>query len=471
MPDTKIRGRAAVVALKKQSAAGAWATPTAASDAILVAAPEISYDPTQIQTDEVSQSLDGRAPLIGGMQVGLSFRVYLKGSGVPGVAPEFGPAFEACGLKESITRTDIVATDISATAATGKFASATVLPGALTVGTAIFVSGFAEAANNGEFLVSAVGANDITVTKADGSAHGLVNESAGPSVTIARGIAAVAATAGTTTSLTAQAPWAATDQLYRFMPVLLSGNPATPAFSQIQDYTAGRVATLVDLFGSTLNTSTRASIPANVMYVPATLNLPWLSGKMWVDGKLFQVMDLVGQRASITWQAGGAVMAEIALRGRLYLDESDETLPTAVYDGTRPGVWRSSKFLISRAAASLQTLTLTVENTVVFPPNPNEGEGFDPPIITQRTVNFSADPHMVLVATRTLLKNMRDGTPRTLHARLIGGQAAAAGRRIAAVAPAAYLSSYAPGDQSGLKTENVSGLCDGFDSGIGLAFY
>lgn len=470
MAQTKIRGRAAVLTLKKQSAAGVWAAPSASTDAILVRSPEISFDPQQIQTDESGPSLDSRAPLIGGMQVGVNFGVYLKGSGVPGVAPEYTGALEVCGVKEIITRTDITDTDIAAVASTGKITSVAADITPLTVGTHIYVSGFATAANNGEFLVSAVGSGEITVTKVDGSAHGLVDEAAGASVTISRGIAGVSATAGSATTFTAQAPWAATADLYRFMPVLLSGNPATPVFSQIQDYTAGRVATLVDSFGTALSGTTKVSIPANVTYVLASTNLPWASTEFYMDGRLWQIMDLVGS-VRLEWTAAGAVMANFQMRGRLYANPSDAALPAATYDGTRPGVYRGSKFLLNRVAVSLQTLSFGAENTIVFPPNPNEDEGFEAPIITQRNASGQMDPHMTLVATRDNLRDMRDGVPRPVHALLRGGQANKPGCRVACAIPEAYYTGVSPGDQSGLKTESTNFFCNGFDAGWGMTLF
>jgi hypothetical protein len=56
--------------------------------------------------------------------------------------------------------------------------------------------------------------------------------------------APTAATAGTANTATLATPFAATAQLYRGMPISLTGNPVAGAISLITDYTVGRVARL-----------------------------------------------------------------------------------------------------------------------------------------------------------------------------------------------------------------------------------
>jgi hypothetical protein len=83
--------------------------------------------------------------------------------------------------------------------------------------------------------------------------------------------APTAATAGTATTATLQAPFAATGDLYRGMPIVLSGNPATARTTLITDYTVGRVATFARTFSPVLSTSTLAQIPINNLPKPVYL--------------------------------------------------------------------------------------------------------------------------------------------------------------------------------------------------------
>lgn len=470
MSEQHIRLRNGALLMKVQSAEGTWASP-ATSDALLVESPSMSFDPVMIQTSEFNPSLDSRAPLPGGLKVGLTFRLPLKGSGVPGTAPEADPALRIAGLQKITTATTISGTDFSADSGTGKIAASSTDITALTVGTPIYVDGFATPSNNGEFVISAVGSGDITVTKADGSAHGLTTESAAASVSIVYGVAAVAATAGTTTTFTGQSPQSATADAYLFMPVYLSGNPATPVFTQLVDYTAARVGTLPETMGTALTTSTKVSIPANVTYIPASSSLPWASAELYSDGRIWQLIDLVVDSLKITWNPGGGVMAEFSAKGKMYAAENDAAVPDAVYDSTRPGQWRGSKFVAARSAIAVNALSFDVANTLSFPDNPNDAEGFDAPFITERSATLSMEPNLTLQATRDNYVNFREGTSQIVYARLAGGLAANAGQRIMQVAPAAIITARGFGEKEGRRTEQLTCFMDGFDRGFGLTFF
>lgn len=95
-----------------------------------------------------------------------------------------GSAVKLFYVREYGTMTAIT---ISAAASGSTFAdsgSGFITTGKFAVGHIITVSGFATAANNGKFKVATVAAGSMTVTDVNGAAVVLVNESAGPSVTI-----------------------------------------------------------------------------------------------------------------------------------------------------------------------------------------------------------------------------------------------------------------------------------------------
>lgn len=106
-----LRTRNAAVTFKIESTEGVEAAPSASTDGVLVeiSGSPISYSPQTTQTNEVTGSLDPRAPIVGGIQVAVRFRVYLKGSGTAGTAPEFGDMLRACGLAETVTGTAVPA--------------------------------------------------------------------------------------------------------------------------------------------------------------------------------------------------------------------------------------------------------------------------------------------------------------------------------------------------------------------------
>ena len=463
-----LRTRNAAILFKAESVEGSFEAPSAASDGVLVEAPDVQLNPQNVDTNEVTGSLDGRGPIVGGLQAKISFPVYLKGTGMPGVAPEFGDMLRACGWAETITRTDIVAGTIAA-AAGGQFTDSANGLAALTIGTAFHVSGFAAAGNNGEFRVTASAVGSITVTKADGSAPGLITEAAGAGITIRRGIAGVAATAGTTTGFTAQAPWAAVAQLYRGMPVLIGGNPASPMSAFISDYSVARLAALTDLFGSALSAASEVSIPANVLYAPASVAIPSGSMEVYRDGVVYRFKGCRGN-VSFEFPAAGAPRARFEFTG-LYDSKADAAVPAVTYDSTRPGTFRNSRMLVNRAPAALQSISLDSGAELQYPPNPNQSEGFDPPTHTRRNMVGSMDPNETLIATRDLMADFRAGTERILHARVLGGLAATAGSRVGLTVPAAFFTGYRPGDRNGIATEELPFHAKGQDSGAFLCFW
>lgn len=98
-----LRSRNAALLAKIEAVEGDPETLNASSDGVLVSELQVNLTPQNEERGEVTGSLDDRGPLIGGLQAEISFDVYLKGSGTPGTAPEFGKLFQACGWGEVVT--------------------------------------------------------------------------------------------------------------------------------------------------------------------------------------------------------------------------------------------------------------------------------------------------------------------------------------------------------------------------------
>ncbi len=104
-----LRTRNAVLLAKIEPTEGQDAAPSASTDAVLVENPQINFNPNLIETDEVTGSLDGAGPYVGGMTAEVTFDVLLKGSGSAGSVPEYGDLLKACGWAETITAAAIPA--------------------------------------------------------------------------------------------------------------------------------------------------------------------------------------------------------------------------------------------------------------------------------------------------------------------------------------------------------------------------
>src|SRR5690606_34267309 len=178
-----LRTRNGALLLKQESVPGTYEAPDPATDGILVEAPTINPTTQNVETDEVQGSLDSTAPIVGGMQVTIGGSFYLKGPGVPGEYPEWDLLMRIAGMAATQTRTDITGVTFSVTGASAEIADSGDGLAALTVGTVIHVSGFANEANNGEFIVTTSAAGAIVVARLTG-ATAMVDEAAGENVTL-----------------------------------------------------------------------------------------------------------------------------------------------------------------------------------------------------------------------------------------------------------------------------------------------
>lgn len=466
---TPLRSRKAVLEFKLETTAGVDAVP-GSSDAIYV---EVTGSPVQpaadrIQTNYVSGSLDRSGSLIGGMRANMTVMVPISSAVAPGMLPDWDPLMSVCGFAATQTKTDITATTISFAASGGHILDSGSGLANLTANTVIYVSGAATTANNGEFVVATSAAGDITVTKIDGTAAGLVDESAGATVTLRRGVAGVAATTGSATTLTLASPFAASSQTYRHMPLWLQGNPATSAYAFVSDYTSGRVATLTDTFSPILSSSTHASTPANTLYLPTSVsaNLKTASAYLYVDGVCYQVVGLTG-----TWRVtnttAGIGRMEFQLQG-IFQAKVDGALPAYTPPSVVTPIMRGGAVLMNRSAVSCRTLSIQAGNQIVLPPNPNATQGFDPGVILSRKFEGSIDPMDTLVATRDIMTDFKNGTERVLHARY----GSVAGARVAFTVPTAKYIQHSPNDDGGIQRTGTGFECNGNDgAAIGMCIW
>jgi hypothetical protein len=278
-------------------------------------------------------------------------------------------------------------------------------------------------------------------------------------------VASQAATAGSATSATGGAAFVAVAQQYRGMPLLLTVNPVGGAVSFITDYSAGKVFALSESFTPALDNTTNLQIPAHVLYRPISDDIPSGTFRFYVDGVLHTVF---GARGDVTLAAPAAKAGRLSWSFTgMYGGKTDAAVPAPVYDATRPPIFRDGLLTIARGKAAAETLSLRNGNTLVYPPNPNAAEGFDPSEITARAMSGTIDPLETLVATRDLMSVLRSGTPQIVHARW----GSVAGNRVALTMPRAVVTGDDPGDRQGLATETMAFACTGEDAGAFLCFF
>jgi hypothetical protein len=460
------RWRKAAVTLKVEASEGVFES-MAGTDAIEVEGVEFTPNPMQVDTDEVNDSLDPNTPLIGGTPITFAFGFYLKGSGTPGELPDWHDIARACGLTHTATKQTLSGTTFALTNATTLTDSGSGLA-VLTVGTVFHIT--SALGQVGLCIATASAAGSVTLARIDTDAPAyaaFVAETAGSTWTIRYGLAGTAATAGSATTTTLQAPFAATADLYRGMPAWISGNPATPALALINAYSVARVATFAHTFSPVLDNTSKVSIPPHVLYARHSGTIPSASAQLFVDGLRWQMRGLRGNLA-LTCEAGRTWRAQARFTGLLQGDNpSDNAAPATTIDLARPGVWRQSLFSIDRVTVGLRTMGVDLGNRLEYPANPNDTEGMDPPQIVARRSSFSADPYMTDAATRQILKDLRNGTTRLVAAMQRGAQARQPGNGIGLVLPAAHYTDATPRDAAGFAAEQLAAFPSGRD-GAGL---
>lgn len=382
-----LRTRNAVILVKTEISEGTDAAPSASSDAILVEVPANPFadNANIIQTNEATGSFDGAGPIVGGIRNTITFSHYLKGSGVAGTAPEFGPLLKACGWAETLT------------------------------GTAVPSS------------AEACGAGGSTTTAELGSS------------------------AGTTA------------QQYRGMPIDFTSGVSGSAF--ITNYTAGKIATLSDTLGGTIDAGTNYQIPKNVLYSPGSTSISSCTIWMYLDGLLYK---FTGCRGTMSLEAtAGEVGKMTYTMSGILASEADTAVATPTYDDVRPPVFKNGVMKYNRTAVAVSQFRLDNGNELTFPDDPNKAQGFDYPQITQRRITGSINPLKSLIASNDVRADFVAGTRRIIHARF----GATAGNRIGITIPQAHPTNNSLGDRGGLREVSIPFEAVGADAGAFICLY
>jgi len=279
--------------------------------------------------------------------------------------------------------------------------------------------------------------------------------------------------AATTNTVTLPVGASTVDDFYNGQPIQITGDDAAVFMSVVTDYDGSTlVATLADTFAVAPSVGVGATVDilAHVLYKPQSGAIPFLSMNVFVDGTQYQFKDVRGT-ASITGTAGG-VFAISYTFSALFVDKKDAAVPSVTRDSTRPPVWKNDDgvagaFTIDGVPVGLSEFSLDIGNTLIFPPNPNESEGFAGAEITQRNLTGNIDPQAALIATRNVLQDFKDSNRRRLHGRC----GKTSGNKIAVTVPEGQYTNYTPGDREGLKTDAAPYFADGVDRGALVAIY
>jgi hypothetical protein len=282
--------------------------------------------------------------------------------------------------------------------------------------------------------------------------------------------APTAAASGTTTTVTAAAPFAATADLYRGMPLLVTGDQTTT--TGILDYTVGRVIT----FGETraaLTTSSLLQIPINYRYSPTSDESNYKTATLYFysDGWL-QIFTGCSGTWSLELTTGGIGYITFELRGQ-YVTPSATAMPSGAASAavTRTAVapprFVSGKMQLNKQLAQVNTLSVAANVTTILPDDPESAEGYGPALSTDRAPGGSMNPYVDTTKNLAIMNAFRLGTSMNLMAQL----GSTAGNRFIVMAPAARATGVKVSMRDGAAANDIQFQCDGADVGLFIAAF
>lgn len=279
--------------------------------------------------------------------------------------------------------------------------------------------------------------------------------------------AAVASTAlasGTTSAATLASPYAATAQLYRGQPLVLSGGSSGGRTVQIASYTAGRVATLTDLFGTALDATVSAALPANWTYAPTSPADATARATDHPSGTLYIYEDGVlrrfgGLRGSVDFAGETARPGFMTFNFTgIYLGKSDvarpfDTVPQNKAPTLNMGTGGvNTTVLMNRLGMAIRNWALMGNQQLEVSDNPNTALGFGAADIARRDTMLTLDPNDTLVATRNVIGEIESGSvyPSVIRCGTV------AGNRWSLTVPAAEPVEVTPGRRGIFRTEELT---------------
>lgn len=299
-------------------------------------------------------------------------------------------------------------------------------------------------------------------------------------------VAATALAAGTVSSATLAAPFTATAQDYRGLPLQLAGGTSGGRLVHVSDYTAARVATLADLFGAALTIATTAALPANWSYAPtspadaAARAVDHPSGTLYIyeDGSLRKFVGLRG-RMELTGETARPGFATFTFSG-IFAGRTDVARPSDAVGQHLAPVWAmgtggvTPALVVNGKELTARTWSLTSGAQLETVDDPNTAQGFGAAEIAGRAHVLGLDPNEALVSVRDTVAEIEAGTRYAGVLRF----GTVAGNRWSVVAPLLQPTDPAPGTRGIFRTEQLqlaapnNGLDPvGRDSDTVLCFY
>lgn len=402
--------RRTLVLAKLESTYGVDSIPTAALDAILVSAPDVSVDGQKLERDFVRATISPLAHRIGRKVVKVSFTTELKSNGSTmngdtNFALEIDPLFQACGFMPTYT----------AETTPGEQQDVTFTPTNVEVG---------------DSFTATINAQDFTYVA---TAATVANVCAGLTALINAGQDAVTAVNNTTeVEVTADVHGVA----FTYSSSTIDGGGTSS-----DDQTLDIVVLQANVVGSN---------DGNVVYQPVSTDFESATVYINYDGLLHKITGCVGtfslkaeagQYGSIAWELSG-----------LYTDVEDEAITDGTYDITQPPIVESLGFTIGDFTDNcVQAFEYMSANEIAEQQCVNAISGLKALRITRRGSTGSINPEATSVADEDFWADWKNSTPKELSCTI----GSVVGNIIEILIPKAVYDSIAYGDREGIRTFEI----------------
>ena len=253
------------------------------------------------------------------------------------------------------------------------------------------------------FRVKGAGAG-ITYTAGIKPPHHALLQSCGWRGLFSAAITATALASGTTTSATLATPFAATAQAQRGLPLQLAGGTSGGRIAHVTDYTAARVATLADVFGSALSAAATAAMPANWSYAltspkdAAARVTDQPSGTLYIyeDGRLLKFTACRGA-LTLSGDTARPGFAEVELMG-VFAGEVPASVPVVTVAGHVAPVLAmgdggiNPALVVDRVELATKSWSLNGPPKLETRDDSNTAFGFGAPDLDIRALALGIDP-------------------------------------------------------------------------------
>ncbi len=269
-----------------------------------------------------------------------------------------------------------------------------------------------------------------------------------------------------TTQVVLGASASSVDQIYRGMPLHLTGDMDIVTF--IADYDGvTKTATVTDTLPSAPAAATTTwQILPNVLYRPASTGLPVLAAEVYLDGVRVRVDGIRGNGV-LNFATRGVGSIDLTLQGR-HVDEADAPPPAVTDDRPVKPVFRAGVALLDRRPIAIASASLDPQLSVELPDDPNTPMGHGVAEAGGRQMQVTLDPEMRLIADGgDVMGDLLSGREMIAHLRY----GSIAGNRIALTVPRAAIAEAGRGTRGSFRTRELNLDARGADAGAFLCVW